>query len=82
MESSRTRRKVTDQDPSSASGELKLSFTRLWFLLGAETRETAAALYGDGFASLKCLIVNRVVAPFLFANPSPKSIINKAIIPL
>jgi hypothetical protein len=74
--------KSPTQDPPNAAGGLKLPLTRPSFVFGAETREIATALYGIVFASLRCPTVNCIVAPFLFANPSPKNIINKASIPI
>jgi hypothetical protein len=72
--------KPLTQDTPSASGGLKLPLTRPSFVPGTETRETATTLDGNVFASLRCLMVNCGVAPFLFAILSPKSIVNKASI--
>jgi hypothetical protein len=74
--------KSPTQDPPSASGGLKCQLTRPSFVPGAETRETATALYRDAFALLRCPMVNCVIVSFLFASPSPKNIINKASIPV
>jgi hypothetical protein len=74
--------KSPTQNPPSASGGLKLILTRPSFVPGAETQETDTALYSDVFASLRCPMVNGIVALFLFASPSPKSIISKASIPI
>jgi hypothetical protein len=70
--------KSPTQDPTSASGGLKLLFTRPSFVPGADRyRARWRCLYITKMPNLNC-----VVAPFLFASPSLKSTINKVSIPI